>query len=195
MFDKQFVFAVRLALEARFLFHRVFRTKGGRSRLLQRLEVFHKDERLENRPERQNKAQKTLNSGDLWGFLAAEAERSALPLRVWGSCEIVHSWQRRIAGNHWHHASCCHEHTLHVDATIFIPQYIHHGLSSDATCTIKVSTCIKFFFFFYVKGSTMCQKTCKTHQRSFPASSCPRSICFQLPLSCLWSWRSRLWQN
>lgn len=58
VFDKQLVSAVRLALESRILFHRVIRTKGGRRRFLQWLEVFYKDERLKNGPEGRNKAQK-----------------------------------------------------------------------------------------------------------------------------------------
>lgn len=48
MFDKQLVSAVRFALESRFLLYRVIRTKGGRGCFLQRLEVFYKNERLEN---------------------------------------------------------------------------------------------------------------------------------------------------
>ncbi len=48
--DKQLVSAVRFALEARFLLHRVVWTVTGRSRLLQRNKVFHKDERLKDRP-------------------------------------------------------------------------------------------------------------------------------------------------
>lgn len=50
VFDKQLVFAVRFALEARFLLHGVICTVTGRSRLLQRFEMFHKDERFEYRP-------------------------------------------------------------------------------------------------------------------------------------------------
>lgn len=49
----------------------------------------------------------------------------------------MHCWQRRITGDHGHHASCCHEHAFHVDATVFVPQDIHHGLGSYVTCTIQ----------------------------------------------------------
>lgn len=50
MFDKQLMFAVRLALEAWFLLYRVIWTITGRRSLLQRIDVFHKDERFEHRP-------------------------------------------------------------------------------------------------------------------------------------------------
>lgn len=58
MLDKQLVSAVRFALESRFLPHGVIGTKGGRSRILQWLEVFYKDEGLENGPEERNSAGK-----------------------------------------------------------------------------------------------------------------------------------------
>lgn len=50
MFDKQHVFAVRLALEAGFLLHGVVCTVTWRSRLLQLNNVLHKDERFEYGP-------------------------------------------------------------------------------------------------------------------------------------------------
>ena len=50
MFDKQLVFAVRFALEARFLLHWIIWAVTGRSRLLQIVDVLHKDERFEHRP-------------------------------------------------------------------------------------------------------------------------------------------------
>lgn len=50
MFDKQLMFAVRLALEAGFLLYRVIWTITRRRSLLQQLNVFHKDERFEYRP-------------------------------------------------------------------------------------------------------------------------------------------------
>lgn len=50
MFDKQLMFAVRLALEAGFLLHRVIWTVTGRRRLLQLINVLHKDEGFEYRP-------------------------------------------------------------------------------------------------------------------------------------------------
>lgn len=59
MFDKQLVSAVRLALESRFLLHRVIGSKRGRRRFLQWLEVFYKDERLKNGSEGVNQVQKT----------------------------------------------------------------------------------------------------------------------------------------
>lgn len=55
MFDKQLVFAVRLALEAGFLLYRVIWTITGRRSLLQRINVIHKDERFEYRPVVQKK--------------------------------------------------------------------------------------------------------------------------------------------
>lgn len=50
MFHKQLMFAIGLALEAGFLLYRVIWTIGGRSCLFQGINVFHKDERFENRP-------------------------------------------------------------------------------------------------------------------------------------------------
>lgn len=50
VFDKQVVLAVRFTLEAWFLLHGIVRTVTWRGRLLQRLWVFHKDERFEHRP-------------------------------------------------------------------------------------------------------------------------------------------------
>ena len=50
VFDKQLMFAVRFALEARLPLHGVICTVTGRSCLLQWFEVFHKDERFEYRP-------------------------------------------------------------------------------------------------------------------------------------------------
>lgn len=50
VFDKQLVLAVRFALEAWFLLHGIVRTVTGRGRLLQRHQVFHKDERFKHRP-------------------------------------------------------------------------------------------------------------------------------------------------
>lgn len=38
-------------------------------------------------------------------------------------------------------------------------------------------------------------KACKTNHCSSPASSSPHSICSQPLRSCLWSWRSKLWQS
>lgn len=54
MFGKQLMFAVRLALEAGFLLYRVIWTITGRRSLLQRIDVFHKDEWFEHRPVVQN---------------------------------------------------------------------------------------------------------------------------------------------
>lgn len=45
----------------------------------------------------------------------------------------MNPWQRRIPGYDRHHASSRHEHALHVDSAVFIPQDVHHGLSSDVT--------------------------------------------------------------
>jgi len=58
---------------------------------------------------------------------------SEAPLGVWSCSEIVNPWQSRVGGYHRHHTSCCHEHALHVDATLFIPQNVHHCFSSDVT--------------------------------------------------------------
>lgn len=58
---------------------------------------------------------------------------AAVPVRVRSRCKIVNPWQRRIPGYDRHHASGCHEHALHVESTVFIPQDVHHGLSSDVT--------------------------------------------------------------
>lgn len=60
-------------------------------------------------------------------------ESSAVPFRVRSCCEIVDPRQSGIGGYHRHHASCCHEQALHVDAAIFIPQDVHHRLRSDVT--------------------------------------------------------------
>ncbi len=63
MFDKQLMFAVRLALEAGFLLYRVIRTVTRRRSLLQRIDVFHKSEWFEHRPvvQKNNLNLKSLN--------------------------------------------------------------------------------------------------------------------------------------
>lgn len=50
VFDKQWMFAIWLALETGYLLHRVIRAITGRASLLQLFNVFHKDKRFENRP-------------------------------------------------------------------------------------------------------------------------------------------------
>ena len=53
------------------------------------------------------------------------------PFRVRCSSEVVHSRQGGILGHNRHHASRRHEHPLHVDSTLFVPQNPHHRLSCD----------------------------------------------------------------
>ena len=50
MLEEQRVFAVRFALEARFLLHRVILSIAGRAGELQLLDAFHENEWLEHRP-------------------------------------------------------------------------------------------------------------------------------------------------
>lgn len=137
VFDKQLMFAVGLALEAGLLLHRIIWTVTGRRRLLQQLQVFHKDERFEYRPvvRKSNLLNhQPLPSSEFEGCsLSAKVRPSAVPFRVWSCRKIVNPWQRGIPGDDWHHTSCCHEHALHVDAAVFIPQDVHHRLSSYAT--------------------------------------------------------------
>ena len=53
MFDKQRMFAVRLALKTGFLLYRIVWTKTWGSSLLQQISMFNKDERFEYRPDKQ----------------------------------------------------------------------------------------------------------------------------------------------
>lgn len=62
MFDKQLMFAVRLALESGFLLHRVIWTITRRTGLSQGLKVFHKDERFEYRPVLQKNDKSSVTS-------------------------------------------------------------------------------------------------------------------------------------
>lgn len=98
--DEQLVFAVRLALEARFLLHGVLWTITRRGSLLQWRQIFHKDERFEYRPVVQERLNTSPAAAIKMNRVYQLKSDSTVPFRVWSCSKIVNPWQRRFPGDH-----------------------------------------------------------------------------------------------
>ena len=57
-----------------------------------------------------------------------------VPLWVRGASEVVNTRQAGVLRNHRHHTPRAREHALHIDATLFVSQDVHHSLAVDPSC-------------------------------------------------------------